>query len=36
MGADHAERFGARNGVPGELVVRVTPRRITAFRDVAE
>lgn len=24
MGADRAEEFGARNGVPGELVVRVS------------
>jgi PPOX class probable F420-dependent enzyme len=25
MGADRAEEFGARNAVPGELLVRVTP-----------
>jgi PPOX class probable F420-dependent enzyme len=32
MGADRAEEFGRRNGVPGELVVRVTPIKvITAF-----
>jgi PPOX class probable F420-dependent enzyme len=36
MGADHAERFGARNGVPGELLIRVVPGHITAFKDVAE
>lgn len=32
MGADRAEEFGRRNGVPGELVVRVRPTKvITAF-----
>ena len=30
MGADRAEEFGRRNGVPPELVVRVTPTRIVA------
>jgi PPOX class probable F420-dependent enzyme len=30
MGADRAEEFGKRNGVPGELVVRVRPTRIIA------
>ena len=25
MGADRAEEYGTRNGVPGELLVRVTP-----------
>jgi PPOX class probable F420-dependent enzyme len=36
MGADRAEEFGARNGVPGELVVRFTPNRVIAERDVAD
>jgi len=27
MGADRAEEFGARNGVPGELLVRIAPSR---------
>jgi PPOX class probable F420-dependent enzyme len=36
MGAARAEEFGRRNGVPGELVVRVTPERIIAEADVAE
>ena len=36
MGADQAERFGLRNGVPGELLVRVRPAHITAFKDVAQ
>lgn len=30
MGPDRAEEFGRRNGVPGELVVRVRPVKITA------
>jgi PPOX class probable F420-dependent enzyme len=28
MGADRAEEFGRRNGVPGELVVRITPTKV--------
>lgn len=35
MGAEQAEAFGARNGVPGELLVRVTPVRVTAEADIA-
>ncbi len=35
MGPDRAEEFGARNGVPGELVVRLTPTKITALDDVS-
>ena len=35
MGADRAEEFGARNGVPGELVVRLSPDRINAKADVS-
>ena len=35
MGADRADEFGERNGVAGELVVRVTPTRIHGFRGVA-
>lgn len=35
MGADRAEEFGERNGVPGELVVRLRPTKITAGFDVA-
>jgi PPOX class probable F420-dependent enzyme len=34
MGADRAEEFGKRNGVPGELVVRVTPTKVLANLDV--
>jgi PPOX class probable F420-dependent enzyme len=28
MGADRADEFGARNAVPGELLVRITPTRV--------
>jgi hypothetical protein len=30
MGADRSEEFGRRNGVPGELVVRLRPSKIVA------
>jgi PPOX class probable F420-dependent enzyme len=30
MGADRAAEFGQRNGVPGELVVRVQPTKVKA------
>lgn len=36
MGADRAEEFGARNGVPGELLVRLRPIRVLATFDVAD
>ncbi len=36
MGEDRAEEFGARNGVPGELLVRVAVDRVLAERDVAD
>lgn len=36
MGEDRAEEFGRRNGVPGELLVRVRPTKVVAFRDVAD
>lgn len=35
MGSDRAEEFGARNGVPGERIVRLTPTKITALDDVS-
>lgn len=34
MGADRAEEFGARNGVPGELAVRLRPTKVIAALDV--
>lgn len=36
MGANRAEEYGARNGVPGELLVRLVPSHIVAARDVAD
>ena len=35
MGADRAEEFGNRNGVPGEYLVRVTPTKVIARADIA-
>ncbi|WP_406692214.1 PPOX class F420-dependent oxidoreductase [Saccharopolyspora sp. ID03-671] len=34
MGPDKAEEFGRRNGVPGELVVRLRPTKINAAFDM--
>lgn len=31
MGADQAEDFGRRNGVPGEMVVRLHPTKVIAY-----
>ena len=36
MGQDRAEEFGARNGVPGEYVYRLTPTRMTGVRGVTD
>ncbi|MFJ3307607.1 PPOX class F420-dependent oxidoreductase [Streptomyces sp. NPDC086549] len=36
MGEERAEEFGARNGVPGELVVRVTIDKVVAQTDVSD
>ncbi|WP_405746677.1 PPOX class F420-dependent oxidoreductase [Streptomyces sp. NBC_01525] len=35
MGEERAEEFGARNGVPGELVVRVRVNKVIAMADLA-
>jgi len=35
MGAERAGEYGARNGVPGELLVRVTPTKVIASKDIA-
>ena len=35
MGEDRAEAFGERNGVAGELVVRIRPTRIFGHMEVA-
>jgi PPOX class probable F420-dependent enzyme len=36
MGADRAEEYGRRNGVPGELVVRLRPTKVIKAFDLAE
>ena len=36
MGADRADEYGRRNGVPGELVVRLRPTKVLKTFDVAE
>ncbi len=36
MGADQADAYGTRNGMPGELVVRLRPTRIVAQARVAD
>jgi PPOX class probable F420-dependent enzyme len=35
MGADRAEEFGRRNGVPGELLVRLRPTKVIALSDLS-
>lgn len=35
MGAERAEEYGERNGVPGELLVRLRPTKVTVGFDVA-
>lgn len=34
MGVDRAEEFGRRNGVPGELVIRIVPTKVIAALDM--
>ncbi|MFF5307019.1 PPOX class F420-dependent oxidoreductase [Streptomyces sp. NPDC013161] len=36
MGEERAEEFGARNGVPGELLVRVTVEKVLAQKGISE
>ncbi|MGY0064870.1 PPOX class F420-dependent oxidoreductase [Streptomyces sp. LZ34] len=36
MGEDRAEQYGARNGVPGELLVRVRIEKVVALADIAD
>ena len=36
MGADRAEEYGRRNGVPGELVVRIRPTKVRKAFKLAE
>ncbi len=35
MGQDNAAEYGERNGVPGQLVVHITPTHIVFHRDIA-
>jgi PPOX class probable F420-dependent enzyme len=35
MGEDRAEAYGRRNSTPGEVIVRIIPSRISAYKDVA-
>jgi PPOX class probable F420-dependent enzyme len=35
MGSDRADEYGRRNGVAGELLVRLTPEKIVSAADVA-
>lgn len=35
MGEENADLFGRRNAVPGEILVKVVPDTITAFKDIA-
>jgi PPOX class probable F420-dependent enzyme len=36
MGEDKAAEYGARNGVPGELLVRITPTKTVAEADISD
>ena len=36
MGADQAESYGRRNGVPGELLVRIRPTHVIGMKDIAD
>ena len=36
MGDARADKYGARNGVPGELLIRVRPERVTSAKDLAD
>lgn len=36
LGADRAEEYAARNGVPGELLCRLRPVRFAGARDVSD
>jgi PPOX class probable F420-dependent enzyme len=36
MGADRADEYGRRNAVEGELLVRVTPQRIVAYKNISD
>jgi PPOX class probable F420-dependent enzyme len=35
MGQERAEEYGKRNGVPGEVIVRITPTKVRFAKDIA-
>jgi PPOX class probable F420-dependent enzyme len=36
MGAERADEFGQRNAVPTELLVRITPQKILAYKNISD
>jgi len=36
MGADRADEYGARNGVPGEILIRIRPTKVAGETGVAD
>jgi PPOX class probable F420-dependent enzyme len=36
MGADRAEEYGERNGVPGEMLIRLRPDHVISAADLAD
>jgi len=36
MGADRADEYGRRNAVEGELLVRVTPQKVVAYKNIPD
>ena len=36
MGAERAEEYGQRNAVRGELLIRITPQKILAFKNISD
>jgi hypothetical protein len=36
MGADRADEYGRRNAVEGGLLVRVTPQKVVAVKNISD
>jgi len=36
MGADRADEYGRRNAVEGELLARVTPQKVDAYKNISD
>ena len=36
MGADRADEYGRRNAVEGELLVRVMPQKVVAYKNISD